>query len=168
MFVKTASYKLKQKQYADIYRASERTVRNWMAKGAPLDDPQAMMAEFLPAQRTVGRETRYADPREITASYQRADDPSSEADAIRAELGEQLSEVDDRLMLARNFARKYQPENWEEIVEKINATMHTVNEVLTLAGIDDDYEWTELNRPDLAKPVIWNWTEDREATRQRG
>ena len=44
-------YKLKQVQYAEIYQASERTVCNWMKAAAPLDDPHAMFADFLPGKR---------------------------------------------------------------------------------------------------------------------
>ena len=45
-------YRSSQTEYAAQYHVDARTVRRWMAKGYPLDDPQKM-ASVLGAQKNV-------------------------------------------------------------------------------------------------------------------
>ena len=161
------TYPLKQSQYAKIYQASERTVRTWMKKGAPLDDPAAMLEGFLCNQRsTPVAAQKLTELATLQASYQREVDPKVEQAAVRAEFGAQIVVADGQLTLARNFVRKYEPARWPEIVERLNGVMTELESILELAGIGEDYEWPEPTRADLAKPVMWNWLEDREGTNQ--
>ncbi len=160
------SYQLKQSQYARIYQASERTVRNWMKKGAPLDDPREMVESFLQAQRTTAPAQKFAEHEEVRARYRQEIDPATEAAEIRDALGERIADLEGMLGLARDFARKYEPTNWQQIIERCHVITGEIARLYDLAGIGDDYECLEQTRADLAKPVIWNWAEDREGTGQ--
>ena len=160
------SYPLKQSQYARIYQASERTVRNWMKRGAPLDNPTEMVETFLQVQRTVAPAQKHAESEEVQARYRQELDPASEAAAVRAVLGERIADLDGVLGLARDFARKYELANWRQFVECCQGISGEIERLYTLAVINGDDEVPEQTRADLAKPVIWNWLEDREATSQ--
>ena len=160
------SYPLKQSQYARIYQASERTVRNWMKRGAPLDDPKQMVETFLQAPRTVAPAQKHAEREEVQARYRQELDPASKAAAVRAALGERIADLDGTLGLARDFARKHEPANWRQFVERCQVISGEIERLYALAGINEDDEALEPVRADLAKPVIWNWLEDREATNQ--
>ena len=160
------SYPLKQSQYAKIYQASERTVRNWMKKGAPLDDPKEMVETFLQAQRTVAPAQKHAESEEVQARYRQELDPASEVAAVRAALGERIADLDGVLGLARDFARKHELANWRQFIERCQAISGEIERLYALAGINADDEVPEQTRADLAKPVVWNWLADREATSQ--
>ena len=166
--MRTAPYPLKQAQYARIYQASERTVRTWMKKGAPLDDPAEMLASFIFNQRStpVGAQ-KLAKRKQVQARYQQELDPAAGAAAIRNALGEWISELDAALGFARDFARKHEPANWRQMVERCHVISGEIERLYELAGISGDDEVPDQPaRADLAKPVIWNWIKDREATNQ--
>ena len=148
------SYQLKQGQYAQIYQASERTIRNWMQKGAPLDDPHAMFADFLPGKRSLGAETRHADPLEVEARYQQARNPEGECHAIQAALWDRLHVIHLALMEARNFTRKFSPPNADAVATRLHTLMNEVEGVFELAGIGEDFVRPEHAREDLVKPVM--------------
>ena len=164
--MRPTSYPLKQSQYARIYQASERTVRNWMKKGAPLDDPKQMVETFLQAQRTVTPAHKYAESEKVQARHRQETDPASEAAAVRAALGERIADLEGVLGLARDFARKHELANWRQFVERCQVISGEIEQLYVLADINEDDEVPEQTRADLARPVIWNWIEDREATSQ--
>ena len=164
--VRTTSCPLKQSQYARIYQASEHTVRTWMKKGAPLDNPKQMVESFLQAQRMVAPVHKQVESEEAQARYRQEVDRASEAAAVRAALGERLADLNGVLGLARDSARKHELANWRPFVERCRVISDEIKRLYTLAGINEDDETLEPVRVDLTRPVIWNWSEDREATSQ--
>ena len=91
--------------------------------------------------------------------------PPAKRPPVRATLGERIADLDGVLGLARDFARKYEPANWRQFVERCQVISGEIERLYALAGINEDDEAPdEPMRADLAKPVIWNWSEDREAT----
>ena len=123
-----------------------------------------MLESFLSNQRsTTVSAQKLTELSSLQTSYQREVDPQVEQEAVRAEFGAQIVAADGQLTLARNFVRKYEPAEWPRLVERLNGVMAELESILELAGIGEDYEWPEPTRADLAKPVMWNWLEDRDA-----
>lgn len=150
---------LKQSQHTRIYQASERTVRIWMKKGAPLDNPQEMLETFLAGQRAVAGNQNFADLSEVQARYRGEQDPAAEREAIRAEQGWPLDQLHHQLLGTRNFAMQYNKlEKSEQIVAQLNAMLEGVDTLFDLAGIGENFQYPETRRADLAKPARTKWT----------
>ncbi len=125
-----------------------------------------MIESFLQNQRTTVPGQKLAELFTLQTSYRREVDRAEEQAAVRAASGERIEELDGVLGLVRDFARKYEPANWQQFVERCRVITGEIARLYELVGIGEDYECLDQTRAELAKPVIWNWIEDREATGQ--